>query len=292
MDKYQVIDLIDNIINEMDEDQPNDLKNEPSQDPEEELDRVEDDLGGAEGEELGDYEAGDEREGEAEPEDIEELAYTMVDSTLLDQDNAYQAYFRTVMKKHDIKGIRGLSAEKRSEFFRDVSSGWKKHKKVGEQILVRGHRPTSVAYRTKSGTPVRATSMAHSVLDPSKTSRVKKWGTKERSRERIGGVSREMTEQELYEEFKQFFNYVAEQSGIGDLSVLEEEELAEFYALVHEAYEVGTALNELMQRPGAPISNPMNTYDNTIDKMKNQMRPERREAERAAARAATQNRRR
>ena len=249
MNKDQVIQLVDTIINEeMEEGEPNDLKNEPSQNPEEQLDRVEDDLGGAEGEELVDYEEGEEREGEDEPEDIGELANVMVDSTLLDQDNAYQTYFRTVMKKHDIKGIRGLNAEKRSAFFKDVSSGWKKHKdngkKVKEQIAVRGHRPTTVAYRTKSGTPVRATSMAHSVLDPSKTPRVKKWGTKERSRERVGAVSPEVVEQEDY---AKYFDYLAELCGIDDMSLLEGEDLAEFYVLVHEAYEVGKGLETIIK---------------------------------------------
>jgi hypothetical protein len=213
MNKDQVIQLIDNILNEMEEGEPNDLKNEPSQDPEEELERVEDDLGGAEGEELEDYEAGEDYD-EGDDEDLEELVHMMVDATLLEQDSAYQAYFRSVMKKHNIDGIRGLSPEKRSEFFKDVSRGWKK-----------------------------------------------------------GGNVKESLEQDLYEDYKKYFNYLAEKCGIDDMSLLEDEEVAEFYALVHEAYEVGTGLVELMQAPGQGYDKGIvQGYGRPADKLQRRMR--------------------
>jgi hypothetical protein len=188
MSTERVSQLIDTIL-EYDEGEPNELQNEPDQNPEDELEKIDADLGGDEGEELEDYEMGEEPEGEPEPEDVEEMANQMVDTILLDQDNAHQAYFRTVMKKHNIKGIRGLSSEKRSAFFKDVSAGWRKHKKVGEAL----EADAAVGYQVK----------------------------------------------EQYEDYKQYFNYLAEQCGIDDMSALKEEDLAQFYGLVFEAYEVG-----------------------------------------------------
>lgn len=183
MDKYQVIDLIDKIINEdLEEGEPNDLKNEPSQDPEEELERVEDDLGGDEGEALEDYMEGEDEydEDDYDEDEMMEMVELMVDSTLLDQDNAYQAYFRNVMKKHNIDGIKGLSPEKKREFFKDVSSGWKNHKE-----------------------------------------------------------SIDVEEQQIFEDYKKYFKYLTDQCGIEDVGILEEEDLVQLYALVHEAFEVG-----------------------------------------------------
>lgn len=238
MCKEQVIQLVDSIINEMEEGEPNDLKNEPSQNPEEELDRVEDDLGGAEGEELVDYEEGDEREGEEEPEDIEELANVMVDSTLLDQDNAYQTYFRTVMKKHDIKGIRGLSSEKRSAFFKDVSAGWRKHKKkkVGESV----DEKKFLKNWGRHELPERWTEPKYGSAPTSRAQARKADAIRK-------GIKYKDTYKSESEEYAKYFNYLAELCGIDDMSILEEEDLAEFYVLVHEAYEVGTGLQNIIE---------------------------------------------
>lgn len=285
-----VIDLIEAELEGSEEGEPNLIKNVPSQDPKEEIDRVEDDITGnsndldEEPDEEDDYpdqydetgiasEATDadrakkfevarniakrnrelsrrqlaskqmragrkvEMPRKGSPADFEmfkksmlkgrarsgvdenTIASEMVDRTVLEQDSAYQTYFRGVMKKHGIKGIRGLSKEKRSEFFRDVSAGWRKHKKVKES-------------------------------------------------------------KELYEQYKKYFQHMLDECSIDDFSTLSETEQAEFYALVNEAFQI---FNEQMQKPGAPIENPMNTFDNKIDAMKSQLRPERRAKQRLDA---------
>ena len=121
----EIIDLIENEIGGEEDGEPNKIKNIPSQEPKEMVKRVEDDI------------IGDVNFDEDEPdEDVTGVGISneMVDTTLLDQDNAYQAYFRTVMKKHNIEGIRGLSPDKRSAFFKDVSAGWRSKKKVKESV--------------------------------------------------------------------------------------------------------------------------------------------------------------
>jgi hypothetical protein len=90
----------------------------------------------------------------------------------------------------------------------------------------------------------------------------------------------EMKEAIVYEEYKKYFTFMIEECGIEDFDTLSETEQVEFYALVNEAFQI---MNELMQKPGAPMSNPMSTYGNMIDKMKNQLRPERKARQIAAA---------
>ncbi len=141
-----VIDLIERALEGSDEGEPNKLKNAPPKEPGELFDAVEDDMTGPDF----DLDEGPDEEDDYPDQYGEKgIASEMVDLTLLDQDNSYQAYFRTVMAKHDIKGIRGLSSEKRSTFFRDVSSGWKNHndnknnhKKVkeGKEILYQDYK--------------------------------------------------------------------------------------------------------------------------------------------------------
>jgi hypothetical protein len=89
-----------------------------------------------------------------------------------------------------------------------------------------------------------------------------------------------VSEDTLYKEYKKYFTYMLEQCGIEDFNALTEVEQAEFMSLVNEAFQT---MNELMQKPGAPITNPMSGYGNMIDKMKNQVRPERRVKQMAAA---------
>jgi hypothetical protein len=401
----ETVDIVDEIDKMLEQNatrqdgEPNHLKNNTEQDPETQMDQLEDDLGG------GEYE--DEEEGG----DISE-AFNLLNNILDEQDSEYQKYFRGVMKKHGVTKIKTMSPEKKKEFFKDVSDGWRSRKKVkesenltedykqhfkmmmkkhgvkniddldsdekksffnkvdaswksvkegilrkdrgkyegdgpeyrrmraaggaygsqkriskaekqlrnrvsvqrgmqqtgkkwktshnpfGEQYRrplvgrtgeMRGSRPTTVSYKTKSGTPVKATSLAHSVLDPNKTPREKIWGTKRRDVSTVGGITREYNamEQELYEEYKKYFKFLMQECGIEDFSVLAEEDQAEFYGLVNEAFLM---MKEQMQRPGAPISNPMNTFDNRIDAMKNQLRPERRERQKAQVMAAMRQR--
>jgi hypothetical protein len=221
-----VIDLIEAELEGSEEGEPNILKNVPSQNPEEEIDRVEDDLTGnsndldEEPDEEDDY-----------PDQYDEMgiASEMVDRTVLEQDSAYQTYFRGVMLKHGIKGIRGLSKEKRSVFFKDVSAGWRKHKKVKESVEVK-----------EDGNEI------------------------------------------LYEQYKKYFEFMMEECGIEDFGALSEVEQAEFMSLVNEAFQT---MNELIQKPGAPIENPMSAHANMLDTMKNQLRPERRARQVAAIKA-------
>lgn len=239
MDKYQVIDLIDRIINEeLEEGEPNDLKNEPSQNPEEELDRVEDDLGGDESDALEDYMEGEDDEDDDYDEDeMMEMVNMMVDSTILDQDNAYQTYFRNVMKKHNIDGIRGLSPEKRSAFFKDVSSGWKNHKNgVKEQLS--SHRRVDFSRGDFRGGRYQAQAQAQAkkrnqMMMPRRTP------TPGPGTVKPVNMTRGYEEQQVFEDYKKYFRYLTDQCGIENISELQEQDLVEFYALVHEAFEVG-----------------------------------------------------
>jgi hypothetical protein len=271
MDKIdEIIDLIEAELDGSEEGEPNKLKNIPNQNPEEELDSVEDDIRGnsanldEEPDEEDDY-----------PDQYDEMgiASEMVDRTVLEQDSAYQTYFRGVMKKHGIKGIRGLNKEKRSEFFKDVSAGWKSRKKVkeSEEIVV------SEDYKTHFKSMMKK----HGV----KNIKDLKGAKKKDFFNKIDASWKSVKEGDeiLFQEYKKYFTFMLEECGIEDFGALTEVEQAEFMGLVNEAFQT---MNELMQKPGAPIENPMSAHANMLDTMKNRLRPERRARQVAAVKAA------
>lgn len=324
-----VIDLIERALEGADEGEPNQMKNAPSQDADKQLSAVEDDLTGP------DVDLDEEPDDEDDyPDEYDEkgIASEMVDRTLLDQDNAYQAYFRTVMKKHDIKGIRGLSSEKRSTFFKDVSSGWKNHKdnhkkvKESKKIVVSEDYKTHFKSMMKKHGVKRITDLEgaekkafFNKVDASwksvkeqmmqkpgegyekgilqskrppmtsgeKAMRARKMGKtlsgliagkdkphrfySVRGKQLLGRKPGQVKEQEAYDDYKKYFEYLMDQCEIDDFSLLTEDDQAEFYVLVNEAFQLGDALEEIseqMQRPGAPITNPMDPRANVKPRAK------------------------
>jgi hypothetical protein len=283
-----IIDLAEAELEGAEEGEPNEMKNAPSQNPDEQMKRLEDDLTGnsidldEEPDDEDDYPDEYDEKGlvsQMPDESGEAIASEMVDATLLEQDSAYQTYFRGVMKKHGIKGIRGLSAEKRSVFFKDVSAGWRSRKKVkeeGKEILKSKEEITiSEDYKEyfKSMMKKHDVKNITDLKGDEKKDFFKKVNAGWKSKE-------EMKEAIVYKEYKKYFAFMMNECGIEDFEALTETEQAEFYALVNEAFVI---MNDQMQRPGAPISNPMSTYGNMIDKMKNQLRPERKARQIAAA---------
>jgi len=128
-----VIDLIEAELDGSDDGEPNELKNNPSQDPQKLIRQTTDDVVGNA---INLDEEPDEEEDYESQYDEKGIASEMVDMLLLDQDSAYQTYFRGVMKKHGVTGIKHMNNDKKREFFKDVSNGWKKHKKVKESVSI------------------------------------------------------------------------------------------------------------------------------------------------------------
>jgi len=58
--------------------------------------------------------------------EINKMVDTYIDSL---NEGAYQDYFKSVLKKWNVKSPNQLSPEKKVEFFKDVKKGWSKSKK-------------------------------------------------------------------------------------------------------------------------------------------------------------------
>jgi len=199
--KEQIHQVMEMILDEYDADgEPNELKSVPSQDPSTQLDRLEDDLGGASGEEAPEGEAveSDEEDDEfpkgrmgdgdsdlddyyADDEEVA-IANEMVEELLMREDNTYQLFFRDMMKKHGLDSIKRLPPEKKRAFFNDVKKSWRS-KKVKEQVF-----------------------------------------------------GFDIDDKILFEEYKKYFKYIMEKCGISDLREISEEDAAELFALTNEGF--------------------------------------------------------
>jgi hypothetical protein len=264
-----ILDLIEAELEDVGE-EPNSLRNIPTQNPDKMSKRLEDDIVGDSGELDEDS---DEEEDYANQYDEKGVVDEMVDRTVLEQDTAYQTYFRGVMKKHGATDIKHMSPDKKRVFFKDVSNGWKSRKKVKES---KENTIISEDYKEYFKSMMKKHDIKNiSDLEGDKKKEFFKkvnagWKSKEEMKEDVL----------VYEQYKKYFTYMLDQCGIEDFGTLTETEQAEFMSLVNEAFQT---MNELMQKPGAPITNPMSGYGNMIDKMKNQVRPERRVKQMAAA---------
>lgn len=111
----------------------NNTQNTPSNDAEEELDRVHDDIAGYgdPDDEDREYSAGD--SGYYKDEDEEEINLgSQLESVLQEED--YKTYFKSMMDKEGIDSIEDLSDEKKKSFFNKVDSMWKaKNESLQEQ---------------------------------------------------------------------------------------------------------------------------------------------------------------
>lgn len=261
-------DIVNNIVSMLEQGstadgEPNSLKHVPEQDPDIQRSQLANDMGGGE-----EYEEVDD---EIVTDELDE-ALSLVDDILDEQDSAYQAYFRGVMKKHGVTQIKTMSPEKKKEFFKDVSNGWRSRKKVKEQTdrgMKMGLTP-SVSRQAHAG-PNKGN--ARELNPPPKGSH------SQVGRETSGSLD----ESQLYEEYKKYFQFMLDECGIEDFSELSETDQAEFMGLVNEAF---LTMNELMQKPGAPIENPMSPHANMLDTLKNRMQAGRRQQQMAAAKAA------
>lgn len=123
----QVDFLIDSAMVEADE---NDVLNTPSQDAEEELDRVHSDIAGY----------GDEKDEENEyppgPEDADDNTFDDSGmeigeslSFILSEED-YKTFFKSMLDAEGISGIKDLSGEKKKAFFNKVDAAWKAKKET------------------------------------------------------------------------------------------------------------------------------------------------------------------
>jgi hypothetical protein len=351
-----IINFLDSILAEAGttaDGEPNKLKNEPSQDPGEEFEDLEDDLGYDEDDMDTDSEFSDDdfededEEDEDEEDEIIEMASTMVDAILLEQDNKYQEYFRGVMKKHGFNTLTQMRDDQKKAFFKDVKSGWNK---VGENFVdvTKTHRPVTAGWskedkrgvqqtlkstygaETKPGAgrgrTVRAwhPTKGHRNLMPTggmpkftvkrdkhlsneaklyedyeeyfrnmmKDNDIKNiddlsdeekkdffnkvdagWKSKEEKGVSEQTTSRKSIKEQMEDAYRKYFKYMLEKCEIYDLKKLSEEDRVQFYSLVNEAFVI-FHLNEQMQRPGAPIENPMSPHQNMLGAMRRRLRPE------------------
>jgi len=279
-----VINQIDNMLEQgaVVDGEPNSLAHVPEQDPDIQRGQLANDMGGGEEyEDVNDEEVTDE---------LDE-ALNLVDKVLDEQDSAYQTYFRGVMKKHGVTGIKHMSPDKKREFFKDVSNGWRSKKKVkeGKEVSELMQKPGQGYEKgilkgkaLSSKGRQKLVNKTWNRLEPQSQGGLRKYNV--RGKETVLAKTRGVKEQEIYEEYKKYFTYMMEECGIEDFEALSEVEQAEFMGLVNEAFYT---MNELMQKPGAPMENPMSAHSNLIDTMKNRLRPERRVRQMAAAKQAT-----
>ena len=229
MSYSEVINFLDSILVEYgttEDGEPNKIKNEPFNEPEKEAGALGDDLGD-EGEydfddmddEYSDYpdEYGEEgvyddededqedEDEEDEDDEIIEMAKQMVDAILLEQDNKYQEYFRSVMHKHGFDTLKGMRDEEKKAFFKDVKRGWSK---VGEGLQGPGGK---FGFEGEDG---------YKGL----------MGEDDNSSEEKGSIKESMMNA-----YKKYFYKMAENIGI-DINKLNEKERVEFYSLVNEAF--------------------------------------------------------
>jgi len=121
--------LVDSAVAECgDGGEPNAMQNEPSEKPEEELSRAHDDIAG-----YGDPE---DIEQEYPPgpngvdgiqQDGEEDIGGQLES-ILSEKGEYHAFFKRMMDSEGVSSIAQMSHDKKSDFFKKVSAGWKKEK--------------------------------------------------------------------------------------------------------------------------------------------------------------------
>jgi len=126
--------LVDSSISECGD--TNSLQNEPSDEPEEELSRAHYDLAGY----------GDPKDIEDEyppgPQDddglqqVDDEFYSHGGAGIGEQlegilnEHPYNDFFKSMMDREGISSLKGLSAEKKSAFFKKVSAEWKKKKQM------------------------------------------------------------------------------------------------------------------------------------------------------------------
>ena len=126
--------LVDSLTVESDD--VNALQNEPSDEPEEELGRTHKDIAGYGDPEdkANEYPPGGKDETGIEDEPEEDL-YGHGGMGMGEQlegilkEHPYNDFFRSMMDKEGISGLKGLSAEKKSAFFKKVGAEWKVKKK-------------------------------------------------------------------------------------------------------------------------------------------------------------------
>lgn len=274
-----VIDLIERALEGADEGEPNQMKNAPSQDASKQLSAVEDDLTGPD---VDLDEGPDEEDDYPDEYDEKGIASEMVDRTLLDQDNAYQAYFRTVMKKHDIKGIRGLSSEKRSTFFKDVSSGWKNHKDNHKKVKESVEISKDVIYEEYK-------KYFEYMMEQCEINDFSLLTEYEQAKfyVLVNEAFQLGDEMLMYEDYKAYFKSMMKKDDIKDISTLSDDEKKSFFKKVNAGWKSKEEVGEQMQKPGAPIANPMSPHQNLMGVMRRGLRPEERKEWRADAAKAT-----
>jgi hypothetical protein len=109
--------LVDTILDDCGKDHSvkeveNKIENAPTEDPEEEADRVRDDIAG-------------------EDESAIEGAVNAIDNMLrLNEMSAYQKFFKSRLKKWGVKSPSSLSPEKKKEFFNSIDKDWKAKKET------------------------------------------------------------------------------------------------------------------------------------------------------------------
>ena len=115
----------------------NAIKNEPSDDPEEELSRTHSDIAG--------YGDPKDIEDEYPPGPQDDTGLQQVDDDFYShggmgmgeqlesilKEHPYNDFFKSMMDKEGLSGLKGQSKEKISSFFKKVSAEWKKKKQAG-----------------------------------------------------------------------------------------------------------------------------------------------------------------
>jgi len=120
----------------------NAMQNEPTDEPEEQLDRVHKDIAG-----YGDPEE-EEQEYPPGPQDDDRLLQQVDDDfgthggegigeqlEVILNEHPYNDFFKSMMDKEGLSGLKGQSKEKISSFFKKVSAEWKLKKKVSSEGL-------------------------------------------------------------------------------------------------------------------------------------------------------------
>lgn len=125
----KIVDVIvDSSITECPESEPNAVKNIPTDDSNEEIDRVHYDIAGYnDPEDVEDeYPPGpQDDDGGIDDVDDENLLGNRLEAALREQESGYKKFFKTMMDKEGIKDIGDLSNEKKKEFFNKVDRLWK-----------------------------------------------------------------------------------------------------------------------------------------------------------------------
>lgn len=71
---------------------------------------------------------------------VNESQTKMLEAELSELQKEYQAYFNELLSKYDVKSPSALSDEQKTEFFKEVKSGWVKGqgRKTNESLILEG----------------------------------------------------------------------------------------------------------------------------------------------------------